>query len=145
MLNSYFRFPITTFPWCIGIWLSDSQNTIHFMVNGLKNAYFMHFSPLSLWAFTSYLHFSFLTRPFCHSSTKEKNHGKTYFWGQNLFHVIFNHNSRSNGRWPLKKITKGWLLRRGVNQRCIFLQKSIFIHEPQKWPCTRIQGHLVPG
>ena len=30
-------------------------------------------------------------------------------------------------------------------QRCIFLQKSIFFHEPQKWPCTGIQGHLVPG
>ena len=32
-----------------------------------------------------------------------------------------------------------------LNQRWIFLQKSIFLHEPQKWPCTRLQGHLVPG
>ena len=32
-----------------------------------------------------------------------------------------------------------------TNQRWIFLQKWIYLHIPQTWPCTRIQPPLVPG
>ena len=62
-------------------------------------------------------------------------------WGIYLVAVAFGASSSA------LLITRLWISMSWIPwwQRCIFLQKSIFLHEPQKWPCTRLQGHLVPG
>ena len=70
------------------------------MVKELENAFFMHFSSLPSEHLLSIRNFSFSLELFLTHLLSKTNH-VFFCFGQNLFHVIYNHKPRSNG--PLKK------------------------------------------
>ena len=71
-------------------------------------------------------------------------HLKCFYWpsrSRKFTHFMLSPSVTGNGlhRLGLRSIEVK------LKQRWIFLQKTIFLHGPQKWPCTRIQEPLVPG